>query len=160
MAGIIVIRTANRLQRPPALVIGVEANRTRADAYFTGLAAQFDEPAAFYAEFRARILRMSRRDAVVHPFACSLEFADPMTLWTLGRSVFAQKDPGAAFRRLRCSKIHYWDTTGVSQETRDDVARHELPIRTLPHLGHWPMMKAPSEFYDAIAADIRPALAA
>jgi len=60
MAGIIVIRTANRLQRPPALVIGVEANRTRADAYFTGLAAQFDEPAAFYAEFRARILRMSK----------------------------------------------------------------------------------------------------
>jgi len=83
-----------------------------------------------------------------------------MTLWTLGRSVFAQKDPGAAFRRLRCSKIHYWDTTGVSQETRDDVARHELPIRTLPQLGHWPMMNAPSEFYDAIAADIRPALAA
>ncbi len=158
MAGIIASHTANRLQRPPALVIGVEANLTRADAYFTGLAAQFDEPAAFYATLRSRILRMGRRDEVVHRFACSLEFADPMTLWTLGRSVFAQKDPGAAFRRLRCPKIHYWDVIGVSQDTRDYVARHELPIRTLPHLGHWPMLKAPSEFYGAIAADIRPAL--
>lgn len=160
MAGIIASRTANSLQRPPALVIGVEANLTRSDAYFTGRAAQFDEPAAFYAAFRSRIRRMSRRDAVVRRFGCSLEFADPVTLWTLGRSVFAQKDPGAAFRRLRCPKIHYWDTTGVSQETRDYVGRHELPIRALPHLGHWPMIKSPSDFYVAIAADIRPVLAA
>jgi hypothetical protein len=61
MAGIIASRTAKRLQRPPALVIGVEANLTRADAYFTGRAAQFDEPAAFYAAFRSRVMRMGQR---------------------------------------------------------------------------------------------------
>jgi pimeloyl-ACP methyl ester carboxylesterase len=155
MAGIIACRTASGLKRPPALVIGVEANLTRADAYFTGLASQFDAPAAFYASLRSQILHMARRDPIVHRFACSLEFADPMTLWTLGRSVFAQRDPGAAFRRLRCPKIHYWDVAGASQETKRYIARYALPQRRLGHLGHWPMVKDPAVFYAAIADDIR-----
>jgi pimeloyl-ACP methyl ester carboxylesterase len=36
MAGVIASRTATLLRRPPAMVIGVEANLTPADAYFTG----------------------------------------------------------------------------------------------------------------------------
>lgn len=155
MAGIIASRTAPRLKRAPALVIGVEANLTRADAYFTGLAARFDEPAAFYASLRSQILRIGRRDEVVHRFACSLEFADPMTLWTLGRSVFAHRDAGAAFRRLRCPKIHYWDASDCSQDTRNYIARYGLPHRRLDRLGHWPMIKAPNTFYAAVAQDIR-----
>lgn len=155
MAGIIASHTANRLERPPALVIGVEANLTRADAYFTGLAAQFDTPAAFYASFCSRILRMGRRDKIVQRFACSVEFADPKTLWTLARSVFAQKDPGVAFRRLRCPKIYYWDAIGSAQDTRDYIARHGLPQRRFDHLGHWPMISAPAAFGKAILDDIR-----
>ncbi len=155
MAGIIASRTANGLKRPPALVIGVEANLTRADAYLTGLAAQFDEPATFHATLRSRIRRLARQDGIVQGFACSLEFGDPLTLWTLGRSVFAQRDPGAAFRRLRCPKIHYWDATSASRDSRDYIARYGLPDRRLDHLGHWPMVKAPSAFYAAVADDIR-----
>jgi len=155
MAGVIASRTAARLQRLPVLVIGVEANLTRADAYFTGLAAQFDEPAAFQASLRTKILRMAQRDEVVHRFACSLELADPMTLWRLGRSVFAQKDPGAAFRSLRCPKIHYWDAIGASQDTRDYIARYGLPQRRLDRLGHWCMVNAPAAFYAAVLDDIR-----
>lgn len=154
MAGIIASRAATMLKRLPALVIGVEANLTRADAYFTGLALQFDEPAAFHAALRAKILRLARRDHTVHRFACSLEFAEPLTLWTLGRSVFCQRHPGAAFRRLRCPKIHYWDSIGASPATCDYVARYQLPHRRLDHLGHWPMIKAPATFYAAIADDI------
>ena len=137
------------------LVIGVDANLTRRDAYFTGLAARFDDPAAFYAALRRQILRMARRDEIVHRFACSLEFADPATLWRLGRSVFARKDPGAAFRRLRCPKIHYWDSAGSSRAARDYIEQHRLPDRRLDNLGHWPMIKAPEVFCAAVAADIR-----
>lgn len=154
MAGIIACRTAGMLKHPPLLVVGVDANLTRADAYFTGLAAQFDEPAAFYAALRSRISRMARRDPVVQRFACSLEFADPTTLWALGRSIFSLKDPGVAFRRLRCSKIHYWDSNISSADTRTYIRQHALPQRNLDRLGHWPMISAPSTFYGAIAEDI------
>jgi pimeloyl-ACP methyl ester carboxylesterase len=154
MAGIIASRTARSLDRSAALVIGVEANLTRADAYFTGLAARFDDPEAFYGSLLSRIWRLARHDEVVRRFASSLQFADPRTLWTLGRSVWAQHEPGADFRRLRCRKIHYWDASGSSSATRAYVARHQLPQRRLDGLGHWPMIKAPDQFGAAIADDI------
>lgn len=154
MAGIVASHAATRLRRPPAMVIGVEANLTPADAYFTGLAALFDEPAAFYATLRSRVLQVARKDAGARRFACSLEFADPMTLWTLGRSVHAESDPGSAFRRLRCPKMHYWDSAGASKAARDYIAKHRLPNRSLSGMGHWPMSTAPAGFYSAIAADV------
>jgi pimeloyl-ACP methyl ester carboxylesterase len=154
MAGLIASRAALALRRSPSLVIGVEANLTRADAFFTGLAARFDEPQGFYAMFRERIRRIARRDESVNRFAWSLECADPKTLWTLGRSVFAQKDPGASFRRLRSAKIHYWDAMQAGKQTRNYIARYEIPDRRLDRLGHWPMLKQPDTFYAAIADDV------
>jgi pimeloyl-ACP methyl ester carboxylesterase len=155
MAGIIATRTAALLRTPPMLVIGVEPNLTRADAYFSGLAARFNEPATFYASFRRRIIRMARRDEIVHRFACSVEFADPMTLWTLGRSVLAQEDPGERFRRLRCPTLLYWDPISASRGMRDYIVRHRLPDRRFDHHGHWPMITAAGRFYAAIADDVR-----
>lgn len=154
MAGIVASHAASRLHRAPALVIGVEANLTPADAYFTGLAAEFKEPSAFYATLRSRVLQMARKDVGSRRFACSLEFADPMTLWTLGRSVAAQRDPGGAFRRLSCPKLHYWDRSGTSKDARNYLAKHRLPNRSLSGMGHWPMTTAPAEFYSTIAKDV------
>jgi pimeloyl-ACP methyl ester carboxylesterase len=154
MAGVVASHAASRLHRAPAMVVGVEANLIAADAYFTGLAAEFAEPSAFYATLRSRVLRMARKDVGARRFACSLEFADPMTLWTLGRSVVAQRDPGRAFRRLTCPKLHYWDRSGTSKEARNYLVKHRLPNRSLSGMGHWPMTTAPAEFYSTIAADL------
>lgn len=154
MAGIVASHAATRLRRAPAMVIGVEANLTSADAYFTGLAAQLDEPSAFYAVLRSRVLQMAHKDVGARRFACSLEFADPMTLWTLGRSVAARRDPGGAFRRLSCPKLHYWDRSGTSKDARNYIAKHRLPNRSLSGMGHWPMTTAPAEFYSTIAKDV------
>jgi pimeloyl-ACP methyl ester carboxylesterase len=137
------------------LVIGVEANLTRADAYFTGLATQFDDPRTFHRSLLSRIRRRSRRDESLRRFGANLALADPLTLWTLGRSVATQKDPGAAFRRLRCPKVLYWDAAHASRVTREYVARYGLPNRPLDHLGHWPMIVAPDAFYPAVEEDIR-----
>lgn len=154
MAGVVASDTVTRLDRAPALVIGIEANLTPADAYFTSLAARFDEPSAFYATLRSRVLRLARKDIGARRFACSLEFADPMTLWTLGRSVSSERDPRGAFRRLRCPKLHYWDRSGTSRDARDHIAKHRLPNRSLVGMGHWPMSTAPAEFYSTIAKDV------
>ena len=154
MAGIIASRTAQLLQRSTALVVSIEGNLTRADAYFTGLAAQFDTPHAFYAAFRSRILRRAKRDEILRRFACSLEFADAMTLWTLGRSVIDRADPGGDFLRLQCPKIHYWDAASSMKSAKAYLERHRLPQRRLDGLGHWPMVKSPHTFYAAVEQDI------
>lgn len=155
MAGIIATRVALRLQPQPALVVGVEANLTREDAYFSGRAAQFDKPAAFCASLRSQLHGLARRDECARYFISSLEFADAFTLWTLGRSVAAQRDPGAAFRGLRCPKIHYWDAQGAARHTREYIAHYRLPDRRLDGSGHSPMTRSPAAFYTAIAQDSR-----
>jgi pimeloyl-ACP methyl ester carboxylesterase len=154
MAGVIASQTARLLPKPPVMVIGVDANLTPADAYFTGLAAQFDEPAAFLQSLRSRVEQIAPCDVGARVFACSLHFADALTLWTLGRSLVRESDPGEAFRRLRCPKLHYWDAAGTSQETRDYIDRHRLPNRMLEGTGHWPMSTAAAAFYGAIATEL------
>jgi hypothetical protein len=136
------------------MVIGVETNLTPADAYFTGIAAQFEEPATFHACRRSRVERMARNDVGARLFACSLELADALTLWTLGRSVAVESDPGKAFRRLRRPKLHYWDEGGASRDTRDYIDKHCLPNRMLSGMGHWPMSTRASEFYGLVAAEL------
>jgi len=154
MAGIIATSTAQLMRHSPVLVVSIEGNLTRQDAYFTGLAAQFDRPQAFHAAFRSSILRRARRDETMRRFVSSLEFADPLTLWTLGRSVHDYDDPGAGFRRLECPKIHYWDAATTSKSAQLYLTRHRIPQRRLDGLGHWPMVKSPHTFYAAVEQDI------
>lgn len=154
MAGMIASETASRLPRPPMLVIGVESNLTPSDAYFTGLAAQYADPKSFHRSLLSKIRRRGRGDESFRRFGASLSLADPETLWSLGRSVLAPEDPGSAFRRLRCPKIHYWDSARDSKHTRQYVAKYRLPNRRLDHVGHWPMVSAPERFYAAIEEDI------
>lgn len=154
MAGVVASYAANLLRRPPAMVIGVEANLTSADAYFSGLAAQFEDPTAFHACLRSRVAQLVRKDAGAELFACSLASADARTLWTLGRSVVAVSDPGGAFRRLRCLKLHYWDATGASRDAHNYIDRYRLANRMLMGTGHWPMITAAPEFYGAIATEL------
>lgn len=155
MAGLVASLAAARLRRPPMLVIGIEANLTRSDAYFTGLAARFEDALAFHRSLLSRIRRRGRRDEIFRRFGSSLSRADPFTLWTLGRSIYAHEDPGAAFRRLRCPGIYYWDPKRSATNTRAYVKRYNLPNRRLDDLGHWPMISGPDDFYSAIADDIR-----
>jgi hypothetical protein len=78
-----------------------------------------------------------------------------LSLWTLGRSVCSHRDPGAAFRRLRCPRVYYWDAARSARNTWTYVERYRLPNRRLDHLGHWPMITAPDVFYAAVEEDIR-----
>lgn len=154
LAGVIACRAATWLSPPPVLVIGVESNLTRSDAFLTGQAARHSDAAAFHEAVRAQLRQRANAGAAVRRFARNFERADPATLWKLGRAVAGIRDPGAGFRRLRCPGIYYWDSACASAETQAYVARYRLRHRRLDHLGHWPMLAAPDVFYAAIEEDI------
>lgn len=155
VAGMIASEAARRLARAPALVVSLEGNLTRPDAYFSGRAARYVRAASFHAALRERLWRAAGKDVDLLGFAASFDAADPYTLWTLGRSLAALADPGAGFRRLQCPKIYYWDGQRARPQTRLYLARHAIPQRRLDGLGHWPMVKAPARFYAALVEDIR-----
>jgi pimeloyl-ACP methyl ester carboxylesterase len=154
MASIIATRAAQMLNCAPTLLISIEGNLTLADAYFSGQAARFDEPEVFHGWFRSKILEMAQRDEVLRRFSCSLQFADPMTLWTLGRSVLNCSTPGDDLLGLTCPSIYYWDPGSTTDESKAFLAKHSLRQRKLEGLGHWPMVKSPAQFYAAVEEDV------
>ncbi len=152
-AAITATRAALLLDSPPDLVISVEGNLTLADAFFSGQAAKFDEPEPFYAWFRGQIVERARQDEIFRRYACSLQFADPRTLWTLGRSVLGYPEPGRAFLSLSCPSVYYWDPASTTDAAKEFLAGHDLRQRKLEGLGHWPMVSSPSQFYAAVEQD-------
>lgn len=154
VAGIIATRLALTLDCSFRLVISVEGNLTLADAYFSGQAANFDEPDSFYAWFQSRILETAKHDEALRRYSCSLQFADPRTLWTLGRSVLGYASPGHDYLSLACPAIYYWDPSSTTDDAKAFLGQHDLRQRKLEGLGHWPMIKSPSQFYAAVEQDI------
>jgi pimeloyl-ACP methyl ester carboxylesterase len=154
MAGIVATRTAQLLDCSPSLVISIEGNLTLADAYFSGQAARFDQPEAFHAWFQSEILEWAKHDEVLRRFSCSLQFADPNTLWTLGRSALNCPNPGDDFLGLTCPSVYYWDPGSTTDESKAFLAQHSVRKRKLEGLGHWPMITSPAQFYAAVEQDV------
>jgi pimeloyl-ACP methyl ester carboxylesterase len=154
VAGIIATRTAQMPDYSPGLVLSVEGNLTPADAYFSGQAANFDEPESFYTWFQSKILEMAKHDEVFRRYSCSLQLADPRTLWTLGRSVLSYPNPGRDFLSLSCPSTYYWDPASTTDDTKEFLAGHSFRQRKLEGLGHWPMIKSPTQFYAAVEQDV------
>jgi pimeloyl-ACP methyl ester carboxylesterase len=157
MAALIATRAARLLGVLPTLVISVEGNLTSADAYLSGHAAGFDDAGTFASSFRSRIRELAKHDEAARRFACSVEFADPKTLWTLGRSIARCPDPGADFLSLKCPRIYYWDPGSTTPDTQSFLARHDVRQRITRRVGHWPMTTAPAQFYGAVERDVLPA---
>jgi len=154
MAGIIATRVAQTLRPSPALIISVEGNLTLADAYLSGRAADFDDPVRFYESFRSRIREMAKLDDALHRYSCSVAFADPTTLWTLGRSVLDYPAPGADYLNVPCPSIYYWDPLTTTADSKSFLAEHDVRNRETTGVGHWPMVTSPAAFYGAVEQDV------
>ena len=154
MAGIIATQTANLMDQPPSLVVSIEGNLIKADAFFTGQAADYESPQKFYRVFSENILELVKTGEVSMSYYSSLQFADPMTLWTLGRSVLEYEEPGEDFMKLECPTIYYWDTGSTSSDTKAFLSKSKLNQRKLNGLGHWPMIKSPDRFYSVLKDDV------
>ena len=154
MAGIIATQTANLLYQPPSLVASIEGNLTKADAFFTGQAADYESPQEFYSVFLKNVLELVKTGDVPITYSASLQFADPKTLWTLGRSVLEYEEPGKDFEKLECPTIYYWDSESTSSDTKAFLSKSNLLQRKLDGLGHWPMIKSPDTFYSVLRNDV------
>jgi pimeloyl-ACP methyl ester carboxylesterase len=154
VGGIIATRVALMRDPSPDLVISVEGNLTPSDAYFSGQAANFDEPEPYYTWLRSKILAKEADDDIFRRYSCSLQLADPRTLWTLGRSVAGDPNPGQDFLSLTCPSIYYWDPASTSDAAKQFLDENDIRQRKLEGLGHWPMISSPSRFYAAVEQDV------
>ena len=148
LGGPIAVRVVRRLAARVRALFSVEGNLTAADAYFSGKAAEADDPAAFRASFTDTIWRLGATRADVRRYHGSLALADPETLWHLGRSSTpASRDGsfGVDYRSLTCPTLYYWSELTTPDVTQRYLDEHAIAQRQYRDAGHWPMVDIPGE---------------
>jgi pimeloyl-ACP methyl ester carboxylesterase len=127
-------------------ILSVEGNITADDAYFSGTAADYDDPLAFRTAFLDRLERMAEGSDIVTRYRENVARADPIALWELGRDArrFSQTTHPGEFL-LAEGKISYlYDPPNCPESTLDWLRSHPIDKRLLPGASHWPSVDAPA----------------
>jgi pimeloyl-ACP methyl ester carboxylesterase len=158
----VAVRAASRLGSVVG-VFSIEGNLTPEDAYFSGLAAAFENAEEYREHVLARVGALARaassgRSEPLWGFARSLAVTPAELLWRVGRCAAAASlgnGLGEEYRRLGIPRLYYWSRENTPPQTRDYVEAHGL--RNVEFSGgHWPMLERPEETARQIAAFFRP----
>ncbi|MCH9680980.1 MAG: alpha/beta hydrolase [Deltaproteobacteria bacterium] len=145
----IAVEVAHTLGQRVQGLVSLEGNLTEADAYFSGLAADFDDPNAFKSDFLARVRTMAVRGSdTLWRYHASVTFADAKALWALGCDAKrASRDDalGEAYRAVKCPSLYYWSPESTPQATRDYLEAHEIRDHCDHGGNHWSMVDRSGE---------------
>lgn len=151
-------------------LVNVEGNLTAADALFSRRAAVVYEELRgdfsrwciwFLSEFtQQQVLdRLGVRSSTKRYYA-SLLFARPKAFlanaleiidWSRTDREDGVSEIGHAYRSLKIPRIYFWGSESLSEETNAFLEREGLLNRGFEGAGHWPMIDACDEFYQALA---------
>ena len=127
-------------------ILSVEGNITAEDAYFSGTAADYDDPLAFRAAFLDRLEKMAEGSQVIARYRDNVARADPTALWELGRDArrFSEaKHPGECL--VAAGKVSYlYDSPNCPASTLDWLRSHPIDKRLLAGASHWPSVDTPA----------------
>jgi len=153
IASVIASLAAARPGSPLRRVISLEGNLVAQDAYFSGTAADYDDPAAFYAAFRDRLEGMAATDPIIAAFHGRLAAADPTALWQLGcdaRRFSETEVPGEHLQALG-DVLYLYNPANCPAESIAWLEQSDLPRALLPNASHWPTIDQPQQVAAAIA---------
>lgn len=154
MTSMIAVAAAERLGARFGGLFSIEGNLTAEDAYFSGRAADFDEPEAFKRRFLDDVWAMAESRPIFRHYFAAAQAADPAAMWHLGRDARRQSSgdgPGQAYRRARPS-LYYWSEASTTAATRRWILDSGLAHRRFAGASHWPMIDQPAETAQAIGA--------
>jgi pimeloyl-ACP methyl ester carboxylesterase len=159
----VAVRVARRLAGRVVGVFSIEGNLTEADAYFSGLAASFDDPELFKQELVARVGTLADRAAgrarvPLLRYQASLSGASAEMLWRLARSAKAARGGdalGAEYRALEVPSLYHWSPRNTPLPTQAYLRAHRIRNVAFDG-GHWPMIEQPHETASQIASFFEP----
>jgi len=142
-------------------LFSIEGNLTAEDAYFSGRAADFDDPDALKQRFLSDLWNMGQERPILRRFHGVATMADARAMWSLGRDarrLSVGDAPGRAYLRVRPS-LYYWSAKSTMPSTRDWIATSGVAHQQFTDASHWPMIDQPSVTAQAIQAFFRSSFA-
>lgn len=139
VGGPIAVEAAHQLGSRCLGVLSIEGNLTPEDAYFTGTAADYDDPEEFKTAHLARTKKLVADGQAPECYAEAVAAADAKRIWELGRDVRG-RDFGSRYRSLGCTTLYLWSASTTPPATVEYLARHQIPARRLSAEHHWPWL--------------------
>jgi len=152
IGSMIAVEAASQLGQRFGGLFSIEGNLTAEDAYFSGRAADFDDPHAFKGRLLDDLWTMAQTQPILRRFHGTMTLADPVTMWTLGcdaRRLSIGDAPGQAYLSVQPS-LYYWSPHSTAENTREWIARSGMANLQFTEASHWPTIDQPAATARAI----------
>ncbi len=133
-------------------IISLEGNLTAEDAYFSGRAAEFDDPASFREWFLPRLAAKAADDPILARYLDAVENADPRTLWELGCDAhrFSQREHPGKWLERSAAVTYVVNRANCAQASIQWLDQSGLDVVELPGASHWPTVDQPKQLAGAL----------
>ncbi len=142
---------------PLKTIISLEGNITAEDAYFSGTAADYDDPAEFRTAFLERLDQMATDAPVIARYRQSVSKADPLALWQLGtdaRRFSSQHVPGDVLKSSG-NVIYLYNPRNCPESTLQWLEDNPIERIVLENATHWKSVDQPDQLANKIAGALR-----
>jgi hypothetical protein len=134
------------LARPlVSTILSLEGNLTADDAYFSGMAADFDNPTAFRIALLQRLGALANEQPIIARYRSIVAKADVTALWELGcdaRKFSAACVPGDILTET--SKVCYlYNPANCPQSSLRWLQTHPIPRIRMDSATHWVSVDQP-----------------
>ncbi len=156
VASIVASLAARQPACPLQTILSLEGNLTADDAYFSGTAADYDDPETFRTAFLARLDGMAEDDPVIRRYRAEVAKADRLALWQLGRDArrFSQETVPGEVLAGATRVIYFYNPKNCPQSSLNWLAENPMHCVVLADASHWPSVDQPH----MLAQEIRLAL--
>jgi pimeloyl-ACP methyl ester carboxylesterase len=153
VASIIASFAAQRSDCPLKTIISLEGNITAEDAYFSGTAADFDDPGEFRAAFLERLDQMAENSPIIARYRQSVSEADQLALWQLGtdaRRFSSQHVPGEVLKSSG-NVVYLYNPENCPEPTIQWLEHNPMERILLTNATHWKSVDQPEQLADKIS---------
>lgn len=151
VGSMIAVESARRLGDRFGGLFSIEGNLMAEDAYFSGGAADFDDPYVFKQRLLDDLWNMASTQPILRRFHGTATMADPVSMWSLGqdaRRLSVGDAPGQAYLSIRPS-LYYWSPRNTAEKTREWIVRSGMAHHQFD-ASHWPTVDQPALAAQAI----------
>ena len=152
LASIVASLAARMADCPITTLLSLEGNLTSDDAYFSGTAADHDDPAAFRSAFLTRLDERSAAEPTIARYRRVVARADPLALWQLGcdaRRFSAQHAPGEVL--VSAARVTYvYNPDNCPPRTLAWLSENPVERVVLDGATHWVSVDEPERLSEAI----------
>ncbi len=148
------VETASELGEKIIGLFSIEGNLTPEDAFFTGKAANFDDPFEFKQNFLEQVWELGQDSETMRRYYSGAAVADAVAMWNLGRdakNISEDGEPGRSFKEMIQPSLYYWSKESTPVTTKKWIEDSGIKNQLYAEAGHWPTIDQPENTARAIA---------